>query len=575
MQIQLAKAKGSAHPPQAPHIHIPGLLVLQRGVETLCPDLWLEIFSSFTIDVDSITYERMPWKSSAQSAASTIETIRRTLSSPNAFFDPSRPLRIISHVCRYWRAILSDASHLWSQVIDCGYMTPMWLSRVLHYANDAPLVVRCSFLGQPGQPSTYLDKHTMDLNLFVVLITKNEFREFHGDFLHARLSSHTIAALLNRFRHRMPQLTALSLNPGDLAQELFSSSPLNLFQGTAPPKLKRATFVNCPFSNHPTQPWRNLTYLSISNNSRHAFFPLTLLQQTPVLEHLVIVIYNLTNLHYAALFPARGRVKLPNLSRVQLSGSQNSCIMFLGSLEPPLDLTLLVCRITEYRPGRMAAEIATTFHGITSPPDSGNTQVSNTIRLDLSMDTPRIHVTTNDTGHKYHFNYEDLRIKLDADDYLSFMESCCPYFHSCTCLIFESQQQLDSNTHNKEFYAVLLLVLLPRFVNVQVLALPGTTYSLIFPLLADVDMIFPKLREVIMPFTITRESRYLDQISNFLIDRRKCGRPICTLSFPTIHGSHKSAKSNKRARILKKSFEVNIKFREEDPWMTNLKDEGF
>ncbi|KJA28944.1 hypothetical protein HYPSUDRAFT_33407 [Hypholoma sublateritium FD-334 SS-4] len=569
----MAKTKGSTRPPRAPHTHVTNCLFLQRGVETLCPDLWLEIFS-FTTDVDSITYDRMPWKSSAQSAATT-EMAKRTLSSPSAFFDPSQPLRIISHVCRYWRAILSDASHLWSQVIDCGYMTPMWLSRVLHYANDAPLVVRCSFLGQSGQPPTYLDKQTMDLNLFVVLVAKNEFREFHRDFLHARLSFHTIAALLNRFRHRMPQLTALSLNPGALAQELFNSSPVNLFQGTAPPKLKRATLVNCPFSNYQTQPWQNLTYLSISNNSHQVFLPLSLLQQTPALEHLVIVIYNSTNLHYAAFFPARGRVKLPNLSRIQLSGALNSCIMFLCSLEPPLDLTLLVCRITEYRPGWLDAEIATIFHGITSTPDTSNTQASNTIRLDLSKDTPRIRVRTNNTGHKHHFTYEDQRIELDANDHLSFMECFCPYFHSCTCLIFETQQQLDSNIHTKEFYANVLLVLLPQFVNVEVLALPGTSYSLIFPLLADVDMMFPNLREVIMPFTISREAGYLDQISNFLTDRRKSGRPIATLSFPTIHGSHKSAKSNKRARMLKKSFGVDIKFREEDPWMANLKDEGF
>lgn len=560
----MTKVKGSARSPKASHIHVPGRSVLQGGVEALYPDLWLEIFS-YTIDVDCGIHERIPWTNITENAA-TPEITGRTLPSSNKSIDPSQPLRIILHVCRYWRAIMTDAPLLWSQVIDCGCTMPMWLSRVLIYAKDAPLVVRFSHLDRCGQ-TTRLDQHKMDKNLFVVLITKNEFREFHGDFFEVRPSSETIAAFLERFRHRMPQLTALSLNPGTkaLTTELFNSSPLNLFQGTIPPKLKRVTFTHGLFSNHPTNPWRNLTYLSISNISLFEFLPLSLLQQTPALEHLVMVIHEFPNLRDEAFFPARRRVKLPYLSRIQLSGPLKVAILLLGSLEPPLALTLLICRITKCNSSSMAMDFSTLFHGVSSSPDQTNPQSGNTIRLDLSGCIPRIHITTNDTGHKYNFCYEPMR----TDDSLFFMEKFRTFFHSCTRLIVEAEElRIDLQDH----YTSLLFDILPWFVNVQMVALRETTYSLVLPLLADGELLH--LREVILPSAISKEFGYLDQISSFLAARMEYNQPICTLNFPSIYGNHENDKSKKRVKMLKKLFEVNIKFRKEVPWTTNLKDEG-
>ncbi|KJA28943.1 hypothetical protein HYPSUDRAFT_33406 [Hypholoma sublateritium FD-334 SS-4] len=560
----MTKAKGSARSPKASHIHKPGRLALQRGVETLYPDLWLEIFS-YTIDIDCDIQERIPWSNITDGTA-TSKISGRTLSSSNKSIDPSRPLRIISHVCRYWRSIMSDAPLLWSQVIDCGCTMPMWLSRVLIYAKDAPLVVRFSHLDRCRKTSR-LDQRKMDKNLFLVLVTKNEFREFHGDFSVVQPSSETIAAFLERFRHRMPHLTTLSLNPGTkaLTMELFNSSPLNLFQGTIPPKLTRATFTHGLFSNHPTSPWRNLTYLSISNFSLFEFLPLSLLQQTPVLEHLVMVIHDLPNLRGEAFFPARGRVKLPYLARIHVSGPLMASILLLGSLEPPLALTSLICRITECNSGSMAAEFATILHGVCTP-DQKNAQSANTIRLDLSTLFPRIHVATNETGHKYHFSYEPLRI----DDSFTFMAHFRPFFHSCSRLIVEAEELgIDLQDH----YSTLLFDVLPWFDNVQMVALRETTYPLILPLLADGEL--PRLREVIMPSAISKELGYMDQLSNFLAGRMEYDRPVCTLNFPSTYGNHKNAKSKKKVKMLKKLFEVNIKFRKEVPWAAaNLKDEG-
>ena len=102
------------------------------------------------------------------------------------------------------------------------------------------------------------------------------------------------------------------------------------------------------------------------------------------------------------------------------------------------------------------------------------------------------------------------------------------------------------------------------------MVLRETTYSLVLSMLTDVEA--PHVREVIMPFAITKEFGYLDDISSFLADRKESGQPICTLNFPSIYGSHKNTKSKKRVKMLKKLFEVNIKFRNEVPWTTNSKD---
>ena len=92
-------------------------------------------------------------------------------------------------------------------------------------------------------------------------------------------------------------------------------------------------------------------------------------------------------------------------------------------------------------------------------------------------------------------------------------------------------------------------------------------------MLADVDL--PRLQEVIMPFAVSRESGYLDEISDFLTERQKSGRPITTLSFPIENGRHKSVKCDRRTKMLNKVFGVNVNFREEDPpWgdLANLED---
>ena len=81
----------------------------------------------------------------------TLDNLKGALSPSNKSIDPSEPLRIISHVCRYWRAILSDAPLLWSQVIDCGFIAPMWLKTILDYAKDAPLSVRFDHQSRYGQ----------------------------------------------------------------------------------------------------------------------------------------------------------------------------------------------------------------------------------------------------------------------------------------------------------------------------------------------------------------------------------------------------------------------------------------
>ena len=560
----MTKNKRSANSPNA----LPARSASKRGVEALYPDLWLEIFS-YTIDVDYGFYGDISLARIAESEA-TSEIDRRSLRSSDKSIDPSQPLRRILHTCRYWREIMRYTPLLWSQVIDCGRMAPMWLSRVLQYANDAPLVVRCSHLCHTGQAATQKQReHTCNLNLFVVLISKNEFKEFHGDFQHFSLSPSTIAALVDRFRHHMPQLTALSLDLGNnvLAAELFGSSPLSLFQGITPPKLKRVTFRHCPIILYTTQPWQNITYLSIFNTTHFDFSPLSLLQQTPVLEYLVIGIRRFANLSNGAFFPARGKVKLPRLSRIQLSGPLEMSTLFLGSLEPPFVLASFTFNITELHSSLMTPDLSAIFHGISS---SGRkiVQAPNTIRLDFSKNIPRIQVTINDMGYKYCFRCEEPG-GVSASNTIRFLETVRPFFQACICLIVEAEK-LVTEVNVRDYYSALLFHLFPWFVNLQVVVLRETTYSLVLSMLTDVEA--PHVREVIMPFAITKEFGYLDDISSFLADRKESGQPICTLNFPSIYGSHKTTKSKKRVKMLKKLFEVNIKFRNEVPWTTNSKD---
>ncbi len=550
----MTKSKGSANYPNA----LPARSASKRGVEALYPDLWLEIFSH-TIDVDCGFYEDISLARIAESEA-TSEINRRSLHSSDKSIDPTQPLRRILHTCRYWREIMRYAPLLWSQVIDCGRMEPMWLSRVLQYADDAPLVVRCSHLCRTGQAATQKRRElACNLNLFVVLISKNELKEFHGDFQHFSLSPSTIAALVDRFRRHMPQLTALSLDLGNnvLAAELFDSSPLHLFQGITPPKLKRVTFRHCPITLYTTQPWQNITYLSICNTYRFGFSPLSLLQQTPVLEYLVMGIRRFANLSNEAFFPARSKVKLPCLSRIQLSGPLEISTLFLGSLEPPFVLASFTFNITELQhSSSMTPDLSAIFHGISS---SGQkiVQAPNTIRLDFSKKIPRIQVTINDTGHKYCFRYEEPG-GVSASNTIRFLETVRPFFHACTCLIVEAEK-LVTQADIRDYYFALLFHIFPWFVNLQIVLLRETTYSLVLSMFADVEA--PHVREVIMPFAITKEFGYLDDISSFLMDRKESGQPICTLNFPSIYDSHKNTKSKKRVKMLKKLFGVNIKFR--------------
>ena len=149
-----------------------------------------------------------------------------------------------------------------------------------------------------------------------------------------------------------------------------------------------------------------------------------------------MVIHDFNNFHEEAFFPAQERVRLPCLSRIQYSGPLKVFILLLGSIEPPLAPTSLVCRVTDCDFSPTATEFSKILPGVSSSSEQKITQSSNTICLDISGHVPRIHVTTNDESNKYHFRHDfEFKDSIDADDSLLLMKKFRPFFNTCTCLI--------------------------------------------------------------------------------------------------------------------------------------------